>query len=146
MANPRPPLAGPETWDEAGARVSRIVATLPAVASEERRGSAAWSVGGKVFAWLRPFSKADIRRFGDDPVPPGPILAVRVADLADKEAVLEGGSDALFTIPHFAGYPAILIDLDRVAEAELRGALVDGWLACAPTALAREHAAGLTEG
>jgi hypothetical protein len=36
----------------------------------------------------------------------GPILAVRTADLHDKEAVLAANSDVFFTIPHFDGYSA----------------------------------------
>jgi hypothetical protein len=36
----------------------------------------------------RPPSKADIKRFGDTALPEGPILAVRVADLGEKEVVL----------------------------------------------------------
>jgi len=82
------------------------------------------------------FSKADIRRFGSQAPPEGPILAVRVADLAEKEAVLATASAAFFTIPHFNGYAAVLIQLQKVAEDELKDALVDAWLACAPDDLA----------
>jgi hypothetical protein len=49
-------------------------------------------------------AKSDLRRFGEDPVPEGPILAVRVADLAEKEAVLAANREAFFTIPHFDGF------------------------------------------
>ena len=60
-------------------------------------------------------------------------------DLAEKEAVLEADPDAFFTIPHFDGYPAVLIRLHAVRKKALREAIEDGWLACAPRKLAEEH-------
>src|SRR5206468_6259601 len=111
---------------------SKIALSLPDVTEGERHGTTTWCVGGKAFAWERPFSKADIRRFGDATPPDGPILAVRVADLAEKEAVLAAGPRAFFTIPHFDGYAAVLIHLKKVGKRALREAILDGWLACAP--------------
>jgi len=116
--------------------VARLVAELPAMTAGERHGNLTWLVAGKAFAWDRPFSKADIRRFGTTVPPDGPILAVRVADLAEKDAVLATSSAAFFTIPHFDGYAAVLIQLKNVKMPELREAIVDAWLACAPSALA----------
>jgi hypothetical protein len=125
------------TVDEA----ARIASDLPEVTEGERRGNRTWSVAGKAFAWERPFSKADIRRFGDVTPPAGPILAVRVEDLGEKEAVLAAQPKAFFTIPHFDGYAAVLIQLETVGKRALREAIIDGWLACAPPDLANEYMA-----
>ena len=116
--------------------VARIALDLPEVVEGERHGGRTWSVAGKVFAWERAFSKADVRRFGEAGPPAGPILAVRVADLGEKEAVLAAGTKGFFTIPHFDGYSAVLIELKAVTKRPLREAIVDGWLACAPPKLA----------
>jgi|SRR3954464_6415396 hypothetical protein len=120
--------------------VEQIVDGLPEVTVGERHGRRTWFVGTgkkpKSFAWERPFSKADIKRFGHEPVPDGAVLAVSVADLDDKEAVLQAGTPGVFTIEHFDGYAAVLIQLRRVTKTALRGLVVDAWLASAPDALA----------
>jgi hypothetical protein len=125
--------------------VTRVATALPEVREGERHGNLAWRIGEKVFAWERPFSKADIKRFNDETPPDGPILAVRVGDLGEKEAVLAAHPEAFFTIPHFDGYPAILIQLTKVSPAALTEAITDGWLACAPPKLAGQYG-GLHEG
>lgn len=124
--------------------VEAIIGGLPEVTVGARFGNRTWFVGKKAMAWERPFSKADIKRFGDAPIPDGDILAVTVADLDEKEAVLAAGSRGVFTIEHFSGYAAVLIQVKLVGKRVLRDLLVDGWLAAAPPALADEHAARLT--
>ncbi|MER7555644.1 hypothetical protein ABTZ46_01805 [Nocardioides sp. NPDC126508] len=116
--------------------LARILAELPEVAEGERHGHPTWSVRGKGIAWLRQFSKADIKRFGDQTPPAQPIIAVNTADLHEKEGVLAAGIDGVFTIEHFNNYPAVLIELSVIDPGDLRDLLVDAWLAAAPADLA----------
>jgi hypothetical protein len=118
---------------------AQLALELPEVTEGMRHGNRTWFVRGKAFAWERPFSKADLRRFGDAAPPDGPILAVSVEDLGEKEAVLAAGIKGVFTIPHFDGYAAVLIQLKSIGKRALREAIVDAWLAVAPPRLADEH-------
>ncbi len=118
----------PATMEE----VARIAEALPEVTVGERHGNRTWFVGDKAFAWERPFSKADVKRFGEETPPAGPILAVRVADLQEKEAALAANPSAFFTIPHFDGYAAVLIQLRRVTKRALGEALREAWRVSAP--------------
>lgn len=120
------------TLEEAAA----IALEMPEAYESERHGSRTFFVSSKPFAWVRPFSKADLRRFGSTPPPAGPILAVRVLDLEEKEAVLRANTKGVFTIPHFDGYAAVLLHLPVIGKRALRTAIVDAWLAMAPAPLA----------
>ena len=73
--------------------------------------------------------------------PAGPILAAQVADLGVKDALLADDPEVYFTTPHFNGYKAILVRLDRITADDLKELLVEAWLARAPKRLAAAYLA-----
>jgi hypothetical protein len=127
------------TWDD----VARIALALPAtdegVFSDDWRQ---WRVKGKNFAWERPLRPSDLRVLGDT-APKGEILGVRVSDLDVKEEVLAHSSDAVFTIPHFDGYAAVLILLDEVELDELEELIAESWITRAPKRVLAAYLASL---
>ena len=75
-------------------------------------------------------------------VPNPDVLAIRVANLEEKEALLATGEEHFFTEPHYNGFPAILVRLPLVEVDELRELLIDGWRCQAPKALVAEWESG----
>jgi hypothetical protein len=117
--------------------IAAMAMDFPDVTEGTRWGNRTWSVAGKAFVWERPMTKADIKRFGDARIPSEPIVAIRVEDMHDKEAILASEPAGAFDIQHFENYPAYLIELSQTTVEAAREAITDGWLAVAPTTLAR---------
>jgi len=130
-----PKLSSMATWDD----VRRTAMALPETTENAAGdGLLGWRVRDKSFAWERPLRRADFEALGDA-APEGPILAARVPDLGAKEALLAEDANVYFTTPHFNGYPAILVRLDRIAAPELEELLVEAWLCRAPKRLAAAY-------
>ena len=101
--------------------VRRIALALPDVREDENHFGFDVPVGRKRrgFAWAWR-ERVDPRKAR---VPNERVLAIRVADLDTKEAMLMSDPDVFFTEPHYDGYAAVLVRLDVVGRAQLRGLL-----------------------
>lgn len=69
-------------------------------------------------------------------------LVLRVIDLGEREALLQGHPDAFFSTPHYDGYPYVLVRLEAVDPAELAELIEDAWRIRAPKRLIKAYDAG----
>lgn len=116
--------------------VRRVALSLPG--TSEADGHFAFSVEwpngkGKGFAWVW-MERIHPKRAR---VPNPEVLAVRVADLEEKELLLASDptGERFFTEPHYNGFPAVLVRLPAVSAEELEELLVEAWYCMAPKAL-----------
>jgi hypothetical protein len=115
------------------ANVRRIAMSLPGV--EEANDRFAFSVPNKgklkgfVWVWME-------RVVPKKPRVPNPgVIAVRVANLGQKDALLSADPDKFFTEPHYDGFPAVLVRLDAVTVADLKVLIAEAWRCQAPAEL-----------
>lgn len=111
------------TWDQ----VHAIAGTLPEIETSNNQSR----IRKKLVAWERSLRKRDLEDLGDH-APTGDILAVWLPDLEVKEALLADDPETYFTTPHFDGYRAILIRLEKLSVAELEELLIEAWVDRAP--------------
>lgn len=128
-------------WDD----VRRLALALPETSEGTAHGNTAWRVRDKLFVWDRPLRSKDLEALGET-APTGPVLGARVEHLVAKEALLADDPAVYFTTPHFDGYPAVLVALERIAAADLEELIVEAWLCRAPKRLARDYAERHLEG
>jgi hypothetical protein len=115
--------------------VARLALAMPEATEVVSRGTRQWRVKDKLFVWERPLRRSDLEALGDA-APDGPILGARVEHVGAKEALIADDPEVFFTTPHFDGYPAILVRLDRIGGEDLREVVVEAWLCRAPKRLA----------
>jgi len=122
------------TWDD----VARRALALPETSEKLSRDLRQWRVKDKLFVWECPLRGTDLKALGDA-APDGPILGARVEHLVAKEAMLADDPELFFTTPHFDGYPAVLVRLDRIEPDDLDEVIVEAWLARAPPRLVKAY-------
>ena len=122
--------------------VRRIALALPQVEEGEDHFAFSVPTRGKQrgFAWVWMERVAPKKPRVAQPA----VLAVRVANIEEKEALLALGDECYFTEPHYNGFPAILVRLAAIEVDELEALLIDAWRCMAPKPLVAEYDA-LTE-
>jgi hypothetical protein len=115
------------------ADVRRIALSLPE--TEETENHFAFSVRNKgnlkgfTWVWLERIASKKAR------VPQPKVIAIRVANLFDKDFLLSLDPEKFFTEPHYDGFPAVLVRLPAVTVRELRPLLTEAWRCQAPKGL-----------
>lgn len=120
--------------------VRRIALALPEAVEGDGQFSFSVSNKGKargfVWAWNQRIHPKKPR------VPSKEVVAIRVASLDDKEALLATDHAKFFTEPHYNGYPAILVRLAEIDVDELEELIEDAWRCQAPKALVERFDTG----
>jgi hypothetical protein len=112
------------------AHVRRIALSFPGVEENKKRFAFEVLNKGKRkgFAWVW-----NERVEPKKPKVPNPgVLAVRVANLGQKDLLLAAEPDKFFTEPHYDGFPAVLVRLKAVTVGDLKVLLADAWGCQAP--------------
>jgi hypothetical protein len=113
--------------------VRRIALALPQ--TSEAPGHFGFSVANKgkqkqfVWAWNERVDPKKPR------VPREDVVAIRVSDLEEKDALLASDESKFFTEPHYNGFRAVLVRLAEISEAQLEELIVDAWRCQAPREL-----------
>ena len=112
------------------ADVRRIALSLPGAV--EVPGRFAFAVPHKeklkgfVWVWMERVDPKKPR------VPQPKVVAIRVANLLDKDFLINRDPEKFFTEPHYDGFPAILVRLAAITARALRPLLTEAWQTQAP--------------
>jgi hypothetical protein len=119
------------TWDD----VRRLAMSLPETSEQGMHGQMSWRVKTKLFVWERPLRRSDLEALGAA-APTGEILGARVEHEGAKLALIESEPDIYFTTPHFDGYAAVLVQLEKIDVEALEELITEAWLCRAPKRVA----------
>lgn len=112
--------------------VREIALGFPGVTErvDGHRGGMTWRTPAGAFVWERGPGAADLAALDKlgRAWPPGEVAALRTDGEQVKAALLETFPDVFFTIPHFDGYPAVLVRLGAIDREHLREVVTDAWL------------------
>jgi hypothetical protein len=110
--------------------VRRIALALPGVVEEAGyfafNVEAAKKAKNIVWTWRERVNPKKSR------VPNPKVVAIRVANELEKQALLSADERKFFTEPHYDGYPAVLVNLEEVTVAELEPLIREAWRCRAP--------------
>jgi len=66
-------------------------------------------------------------------------LVLRVLDMGEREALLQGQPEVFFSTPHYDGHPYVLVRLEGVDPVELAELIEEVWRLRAPKRLVAEY-------
>ena len=112
-------------WDT----VRQIASALPGTEEFTSRDQPSFRVRGKLFVWMSPNREAK------------GALALR-CDPDEKPLLIESKPDVYFEVPHYHGYPIVLVHLEAISRRELADRIEDAWALQAPKRLLAEHTEG----
>lgn len=111
--------------------VNRIALSLPEVTAqvEGHGGAAAWRTKRGMLVWVRGPRKSDLAQLEalGRSWPDGTVVAIRVDGDDSKQTLLAVHPEALFTVPHFDGYPAVLAVLEKLSVETLQDLVLEAW-------------------
>jgi hypothetical protein len=114
--------------------VRRVALSLPGTSEAEDRFAFSVDNKGKqkgfAWVWAERVEPKKPRVLRPD------VLAVRVADQHEKQALLAADDAKFFTEPHYNGFPAVLVRLPAIGADELAELIIDAWRGQAPRDLA----------
>jgi len=109
-----------QTWDD----VVKIGTRFPGVEASTSYGTPSLKVRDKFMCRQRTNPDA---------------LVIRVSDMGEREALLQGQPDAFFSTPHYDGSPYVLVRLEAVDPTELAELVEEAWRIRAPKRLVAQH-------
>jgi hypothetical protein len=108
--------------------IAKMAADLSGVEQSTSYGSPSLKVRGKLMACIAVHRSAE------------PDSLVVCVDLESREAMIEEAPDVYYLTDHYVNYPCVLVRLNRIQPAALRGLLRMAWRLATAESRARKRA------